>query len=67
MLRNSFQEIAANVIVVASSFIGILFGGALGVILGIIFYLFFAIPTSVLIANLGKLIYEVLLDIRRVS
>ena len=52
---------------VASSFIGILFGGALGVILGIIFYLFFAIPTSVLIANLGKLIYEVLLDIRRVS
>jgi hypothetical protein len=63
LVSNSSQEIAANVIVVASSFIGILFGGALGVILGIILYLFFAFPASIVLANLGKLGYETVLKI----
>jgi len=58
LVSNSSQEIAANVIVVASNFIGILFGGALGVIFGVILYLFFAIPASIVLANLGKLGYE---------
>jgi hypothetical protein len=55
LVSNSFQEIASNLILVTSSSLGFLFGGALGVILGIILYLFFAFPASIVLANLGKL------------
>jgi hypothetical protein len=64
LVSNSSQEIASNVIVVASNFIGVLFGGALGIILGVILYLFFAIPASIVLANLGRLGYEILLNIK---